>query len=294
MFGGNLGGTFHRKVLKNTPWERAKMNYSIMALHTRYNRKEMKNVMGPNTKYITMLRDPVDLFESAYVYYRMISSYNMTLEEFAQKTDREKPKKRVHNIGKNQMLYDFGLNENQLDHRGRVADKIKEIEENFDFVMIAEYFSESLILLKHQFCWDLLDVTSFHLNGRMDNGKYRLSNTTRSLLAEYLKNDFLLYNHFKEKFIQRLTAFGFNKLEKEVKSLNYLNENIFKACKLKAEANIYLKGDQKWYGPPFLVGFNVNKSRHSDCKLMTMSGLKYIERIRKKQLQEAEKLLESM
>ena len=72
-------GTFHRKVLKNTPWERAKMNYSIMALHTRYNRKEMKNVMGPDTKYITMLRDPVDLFESAYVYYRMISSYNMTL-----------------------------------------------------------------------------------------------------------------------------------------------------------------------------------------------------------------------
>ena len=216
------------------------------------------------------------------------------LEEFAQKTDREKPKKRVHNIGKNQMLYDFGLNENQLDHKGRVADKIKEIEENFDFVMIAEYFSESLVLLKHQFCWDLLDVTSFHLNGRMDNGKYRLSNTTRSLLAEYLKNDFLLYNHFKEKFIQRLTDFGFNKLEKEVKSLNYLNENIFKACKLKAEANIYLKGDQKWYGPPFLVGFNVNKSRHSNCKLMTMSGLKYIERIRKKQLQEAEKLLESM
>ena len=61
-----------------------------------------------------------------------------------------------------------------------------------------------------------------------------------------------------------------------------------------AEANIYLKGDQKWYGPPFLVGFNVNKSRHSNCKLMTMSGLKYIERIREKQLQEAEKLLKSM
>ena len=215
-------------------------------------------------------------------------------EEFAQKTDREKPKKRVHGIGKNQMLYDFGLDENQLDHKGRVAGKIKEIEENFDFVMIAEYFSESLVLLKHQLCWDLLDVTSFHLNGRMDNRKYVLSNTTRSLLAEYLKNDFLLYNHFKEKFIQKLTAFGFKKLEKEVKSLNNLNENIFKACKLKAEANIYLKGDQKWYGPPFLVGFNVNKSRHSNCKLMTMSGLKYIERIREKQLQEAEKLLKSM
>ena len=226
------------------------------------------------------------------VFNKMLKIFDIS-EEFAQKTDREKPKNRVHGIGKNQMLYDFGLDENQLDHKGRVADKIKEIEENFDFVMIAEYFSESLVLLKHHLCWDLLDVTSFHLNGRMDNRKYKLSNTTRSLLAEYLKNDFLLYNHFKEKFIQKLTTFGFQKLEKEVKSLNNLNENIFKGCKLKAEANIYLKGDQKWYGPPFLVGFNVNKSRHSDCKLMTMSGLKYIERIREKQLQEAEKLLKS-
>ena len=31
-------GTFHEKVLENTPWEQAGMKYSIMALHTRYNR----------------------------------------------------------------------------------------------------------------------------------------------------------------------------------------------------------------------------------------------------------------
>ena len=35
--------------------------------------------MGPGTKYITILRDPVDMFESAYVYYKMYSAYNMTL-----------------------------------------------------------------------------------------------------------------------------------------------------------------------------------------------------------------------
>ena len=55
------------------------MKYDIMALHTRYNRKQMEQVMGPNTRFITILRDPVDMFESAYVYYRLGTSYNMTL-----------------------------------------------------------------------------------------------------------------------------------------------------------------------------------------------------------------------
>ena len=35
--------------------------------------------MGPGTKYVTMLRDPVDMFESAYVYYRMSAKYNLTI-----------------------------------------------------------------------------------------------------------------------------------------------------------------------------------------------------------------------
>ena len=36
-------------------------------------------VMGPGAKFITMLRDPVDVFESAYIYYRMFVKYNLTL-----------------------------------------------------------------------------------------------------------------------------------------------------------------------------------------------------------------------
>ena len=40
------------------------------------------------------------------------------------------------------MLYDFGLDERQLEHQKRVEAKIAEIDQNFDLVMIAEYFSE--------------------------------------------------------------------------------------------------------------------------------------------------------
>ena len=79
MKGGNVGPVFNRQVLKGTPWEEAGMEYHIMTLHTRYNGDNVKEVMGENTKYVTMLRDPVDLFESAYEYYRMYRKFGMTL-----------------------------------------------------------------------------------------------------------------------------------------------------------------------------------------------------------------------
>lgn len=209
-------------------------------------------------------------------------------EEFAHTPDRDKPKNRVLGIGKNQMLYDLGLEEQYLDNEEEVVMKIKQIDKHFDLVMIAEFFSESMVLLKHQLCWSIADVKSFHLNGRMENGKSKLNTITKQRLAKYLKSDYMLYNHFRKKFIEKMYSFGFEKIEKEVEELNKLNKYQADICNLRAKPNALLRGDQRWYGPSFLVGYQVNKtSENADCALMTMSGLKYIERIREKQRQEA-------
>ena len=102
--GGRLGGKNHQqsynlnfkerfvtdgtKVLKDTPWEKAKMNYSILCLHTRYDREEMDKVMGDKAYYVTMLRDPIQVFESQYSYYKLGEQFGMNLGKtqfFAQK-----------------------------------------------------------------------------------------------------------------------------------------------------------------------------------------------------------------
>lgn len=277
----------------DTAWERANMTYSIMALHTRYHKRNMEMVMGPGTKYITMLRDPVDMFESAFVYYNLVKHWNMSLDTFVLLKDKDKPK-RMNGIGQNQMLYDLGLDEKDLDNKKKVWEKIGQIERNFDLVMIAEYFSESMVMLRKHMCWDMKDVTSFQLNGRMVNRRHRLDEEKRKELARYLASDYILYNHFKKLFIQKMSEFGFAKLEREVGELGNLNKQIADRCNLEAKPNAYLKGDQKWFGPPYLVGFSFKNSKDSqDCALMTMSGLKYIERIRDRQRQKAEMLLSS-
>ena len=67
------------RAVVGTPWDLAGMEYDILALHARYNRRKIQAVMGEDAKYVTMLRDPVDLFESAYEYYRMYRKFGMTL-----------------------------------------------------------------------------------------------------------------------------------------------------------------------------------------------------------------------
>ena len=48
------------------------MSYNIFCLHARFQFQRINNLMGnnPQTVYITMIRDPVDIFVSAWNYYK--------------------------------------------------------------------------------------------------------------------------------------------------------------------------------------------------------------------------------
>ena len=145
------------------------------------------------------------------------------------------------------MLFDLGLNHKHLDNETLVKQKIAEIEKDFDLVMIAEYFFESLILLKHELCWSLEDVASFQLNSRIKSDKDKMTKRTRKLLAEYLKHDYMLYNHFKKIFIRSLSAFGYTKLEKEVEQLNEFDEKMSSLCSLEPRPNGFLREGSIWF-----------------------------------------------
>ena len=54
---------------------------SNQAIYFRFKYKQISDLMGDtnSTKYITMIRDPVDIFVSAWEYYKLGGSYKMTL-----------------------------------------------------------------------------------------------------------------------------------------------------------------------------------------------------------------------
>ena len=188
------------------------------------------------------------------------------------------------------MLYDLGLDPKDMDNDSKVDSKIKEIDERFNLVMMQDSFSESLVLLKEELCWDLNDVTNFKLNGRQEGVKKILSNETRSKLRDYLKADYQLYNHFRKKLLMKIESFGLEKMREEVAKMESKNEEITQECSITSVENQKLEGNQKWWGAN-VIGYTTGNSSKEECSLMTMSEFAYIKRIRKKQNEQAERII---
>ena len=146
----------------------AKMEgYQAVVLHTMWSQQEVEKVLGKGAIYITILRDPVDQFESLYSFAHFESKLHENIEGFVRKyVEREHEMPRMNGIeaprmngylGRNQQLWDLGLT--NTSHFDLVEAKVQEVDKNFHLVMIAEHFEESLVLLSHQLCWPLANMT---------------------------------------------------------------------------------------------------------------------------------------
>ena len=74
-------------------------------------------------------------------------------------------------MGLNQQLFDMGMLERDTFDVDIVKEYIKSIKREFDFIMIAEFFEESLILLAHYLCWPLEFMVGVSHNVRKSDKK---------------------------------------------------------------------------------------------------------------------------
>lgn len=118
--------------------------------------------MPKDTLYITVLRHPVQLFESMYNYYKLEKFYKFPFEQFNNESAilPDFSKRFVGKIGTNQMLFDLGYSIHDITP-SILAAYIEQIENSFDLVMIEEFLDESLIFLKNLLCWTIDDVITF-------------------------------------------------------------------------------------------------------------------------------------
>lgn len=56
-------------------------------------------------------------------------------------------------------MFDLGFENKLFENRNAMTQYINYIENEFDLVLINEYFDESLILLRNLLCWDLQDIS---------------------------------------------------------------------------------------------------------------------------------------
>ena len=99
-------------------------------------------------------------------------AYRMDINKYAETKAISRNKRLKSSVfGKNQLLWDLGMNTDLMPNRPAVIKMIEHLNKQFDFVLIAEYFDESLLLLNKHLCWPLKDMTYLKQNERTP-GKY--------------------------------------------------------------------------------------------------------------------------
>jgi len=278
---------YSKAMLANTVWDKVGLEYDLFALHTIWNKAEVERTLGPGAVYITILRDPVELFESLWVYAGFQKYYDIDLESFAlAEKDGKLAQRAYRNLGRNQMLWDAGLEASQMDNLTAVQNKIFEVEQTFDLVMMADRFDESMILMKDLLCWDYEDIVNFKLNARKQDKKVELSTEARSALKKYLAADYRLYNHFNKIFQQKLNEFGKSRMEQELRILRHANDNMKTKCGLETADNDHIDGPNKLWGQG-MVAYKTQQESDSQCKNFAISEMNFIEQLREIQADRA-------
>ena len=179
----------------------------------------------------------------------------------------------------NQLLWDLGLDVYSMDSDSKVREKVHELNQEFDLVLIAEKFDESLVLLQDLLCWGTKDLTYLKLNERIPSAKTKMTEDTRKLLKEWLWADYILYNHFKHKLQAKILKIP--NLKPKLNELIIANEEIKAECVLQKGDNSVLSGKFKM-ALNIVMGYIVDESK-PDCTLYAISEPHFSEMIHKRQ-----------
>ncbi|XP_054169274.1 galactose-3-O-sulfotransferase 4-like [Oppia nitens] len=208
--------------------------YNILTHHSRLNYEEMRSLMPNGTLFITIVRDPVDLFESMFHYYRLDKYWNISFDIFNNHSIKIPNKLHTNRylgkIGINQMMFDLGMNVIDFTKPFTIKKYIDKLDTIFDLVMVSERMDQSLVLLKNLLCWSTDDIIAFKLNARQKTAKSGLTEMSKYRLRDMNWADHQLYKHFSQKFSLMVKAFGSQRMKQEVNELHYRTKQWFNYC----------------------------------------------------------------
>ncbi|CAL4060235.1 unnamed protein product [Meganyctiphanes norvegica] len=254
----------------------------IFACHTRLNIPEHQKVLHPDAKWITLVRHPAGQYASLYAYYNMHNTYHMDLETFLKQPVeelRKNPRKPpVGRQGKNTVLFDLGYPDEASEEE--IKEVIKQVDNNFHLVMVAEKMDEALIFMRHLLCWDMKDVVTFTKNARVTG--HELSADEKLKIEGMNREDLAIYNHFLHKHEEMVNNFGRDQMTKEVKELQNLRQAYYDTCVEEEVKGHDKRLDHKeWSGN--VNAFLPSKNGSETCQLILMGEVPLISLLRHRQ-----------
>ncbi|XP_077867349.1 galactosylceramide sulfotransferase-like [Saccoglossus kowalevskii] len=189
--------------------------FSLITNHARYNRHEMEAVVS-NAIYLTVLREPSAQLESAFGFYKMAQQLNIHqyLNPFSRFLENARTflvtRRNFHlwTQMRNGQIFDLGLDHYYHDNETAVDEKIRQLSIEIDFVLITEYFDESLVVLKRLLCLDTKDILYLSNGIRERTLHYKTDATITQKAREWNAADVKLYNHFNATLWRKISEYG--------------------------------------------------------------------------------------
>ena len=251
----------------------------ILAHHSVYDRCHVMKVFPKQTTmYVTIIREPFSQFKSSMTYFgNMIpvlqdrgENRYITFLENAAKLERQQVFRYLGkdygkmSLTRNLMSADLGYPYDKAYNQTARRVFLKRIEEDFDLVMLMEYFHESLILLKRLMCWDMRAVVHLAINQQhsTQRGDQTVDARMRKLHQKFSAVDHALYEQFNKTFWRKVSDAG-PTFRPEVLTLTRIIHQVTAFCSRRGSVESFTVVNST-----FNAEFNITST---DCRLMKLS-----------------------
>ena len=270
---------------------------NILCSHTRFNKRPM-NLLFPKgtSKYITILRNPVDNFESLFRYMKLgnhlgVGNGPESLQMFLKNgIPFARMGGRASSLTRNPLLFDLGLSFKYYQNLTAVNEYIQFLDKEFDLVMIMDYFDESLVLMKRLLCWEMDDILYLKQNERIDKEKGTLlTDDVKENVKRWNKADVLLFEYFNKSFWKKIENEG-KIFYKELAIFRERKSEIKQACVTNETRLQTVYSGKRVKG--YAIRTDLPKELHTLCKKLTTSENAYLRYLRGKHSRRLEKEME--
>ena len=235
---------------------RLNQSFDIMTSHMIYDNSAVKTYLNKDTVYIGILRDPFQQFKSSinymqpkYVY--KLSNANPVQEYLKDPMKHEKANTRGPRFSwiNNRQAVEFGFPDDVIMSKNRSAiDRyIQKLDKEFHLVLIAEYFDESIVLMRRMLNWSTKDVLYRNLHIRGWDRKNTLPKPRdRIKFRNWAAVDYALYDFFYKRLWQQIKEAGSDFFE-EVLYFKNIRAEVDDFCKVTPNiTGIYNIPESAW------------------------------------------------
>ncbi|XP_076116671.1 galactose-3-O-sulfotransferase 2-like [Mytilus galloprovincialis] len=256
--------------------------YDILCCHVLYDSEAFHKYMPTDTAYIGIVREPFDQFLSTLNYFRApyiferIKSQSRVLKFLQNPAQYENGLPYKWSMTNNRMAVEFGFPSN-LFRKYLEEDSMNyltKLDKEFQFVIIMEYFTESVVMMRRILGWTIKDVLYLKKNSARRSYSFA-DNTHRHMYERYAKLDYDLYNFFYRRLWSQIQKEGLD-FHLELLYFDRLRKEVEDYCMYTVDKRSgYIIAASKW-SAAFVVS-------QDDCDNLKKNELFFVERIRKRQ-----------